>query len=146
MRGQFQCAAAPAVAQGIGDELGRDQDHRVRCVRGHGESDRGTRKQILVKALRRQQERQPVVFFTRRSVGRCAPTVAAAQSATSRSARRAARRWVTASAGLSLGALETIHGPLEADWSRADYLIFEHAEIYASRSRHSVAVWLCFLS
>ncbi|MFF0002356.1 hypothetical protein ACFYQT_02700 [Streptomyces tibetensis] len=36
VRSQFQCAAAPTVAQGIGDELGHEQDHGVRHVRGNG--------------------------------------------------------------------------------------------------------------
>lgn len=36
VRGQLQCAAAPAVVQGVGDELGHDQDNCVPCVRGHG--------------------------------------------------------------------------------------------------------------
>lgn len=47
-------------------------------------------------------------------------------------------RWVAASAGLSLGAARTTHGPV--------YLIFGGAKIYASQSRHWVAVWLWFLS
>ncbi|WP_245726855.1 DEAD/DEAH box helicase [Streptomyces longwoodensis] len=36
VRSQVQCAAAPAGAQSMGDELGHDQDHSVRRVRGHG--------------------------------------------------------------------------------------------------------------
>ncbi|MEU1006774.1 hypothetical protein [Streptomyces tibetensis] len=36
VRSQFQCAAAPTVAQGIGDERGHEQDHGVRHVRGNG--------------------------------------------------------------------------------------------------------------
>jgi hypothetical protein len=36
VRSQFQCAAAPTVAQGIGDELGHDQDPSVRRVTSHG--------------------------------------------------------------------------------------------------------------
>lgn len=77
----------------------------------------------------------------RRSADRCPPTVAAAQSATSRSARHAARRWVTVSAGLSLGSAWTSHGPVEADC-----LVFECAKIYVSQSRHWDAVRLRFLS
>ncbi len=37
VRSQFQGAAAPTVAQGVGDELGHDQDHSVRRVRSHGQ-------------------------------------------------------------------------------------------------------------
>ena len=33
---QFQCAGNPAVAQGVGDELGHDQDHGSRDFRGNG--------------------------------------------------------------------------------------------------------------
>ncbi len=77
----------------------------------------------------------------RRSADRCPPTVAAAQSATSRTARRAARRRVTVSAGPSLGAAWTSHGPVEAD-----YLVSECAKIYVDQSRHWAVVWLWFLS
>lgn len=34
VRSQLQCAGAPAVAQGVGDELGHDQDHGVCDFRG----------------------------------------------------------------------------------------------------------------
>jgi hypothetical protein len=35
-------------------------------------------------------------------------------------------------------------GPM--DPAEADYLIFDHAKIYASHSRHWMVVWLWFLS
>lgn len=144
--------AGPRPARVVGSRRFEQAAHPRRCHRpGEHESDRGTSKQILDKALTRQQERQAAdrgacthastscsiigpgssraaqvlvprpstadpwgdtagnvrprsVCQSLPSVGRCPPTVAAAQSATSRSARRAARLWVTPGAGLSFGA------------------------------------------